>query len=246
MRRRTRSSSPFGRRKRCTTCSFRTVSRRLSTVHTSYRGTRRRSQPRLVDAAGAPIDGVQQTVDILANGRLGVFHEIDAAGNPLSLVPDRRVRSSPRCTPAWGGWLRSSVCFKEQPTNVNGKRQTAFATAVHVLDGALSGPNYGGLPPCPQKRAVREGYEGQLMGFQTSNDVATPDELSGPDGTLNSNITSSSKHYEHTLSASTRQGNAPGRAQSFSTSAGRLCRRTFQAEEPGSRGAPPCTSGGGP
>jgi hypothetical protein len=44
-----------------------------SSLPTSATSCRRRS-----------IDGVQ-TVDILANGRLGVFHEIDAAGNPCAL-----------------------------------------------------------------------------------------------------------------------------------------------------------------
>jgi hypothetical protein len=151
-----------------------------------------------IDAAGAPIDGVQQTVDILANGRLGVFHEIDAAGNPLSLAPDP---AGALFSPMHAGlkWMATAPCAQEQPTTrVNGKDEASLRLPF-TYSTVLSPAKYG-APPCPNKWPVREGYEGQIMGFQTSNDVATPDQLSSAlwNGTLNSNMVFL-EAYEHTL-----------------------------------------------
>ena len=154
-----------------------------------------------VDAIGAPIDGVQQTVDILANGRIGVFHELDGAGNPVSYAPDV---AGALFSPMHAGlkWMPTdgSQCVQHQPTTVNAEgKDEASLRLPSTYPTTLSPANYGG-PPCPNKWAVREGYEGQVMGFQTSNDVANPDQLSSAlwNGTLNSNMVYL-EAYEHTL-----------------------------------------------
>ena len=154
-----------------------------------------------VDAAGARIKGTQQTEDILANGRLGLFHGIDAAGNPLSLDSDP---SGVLFSPMHAGlkWMPTDgvACSQQQSTtpNTDGKDE-ANLRLPFTYSTVLSPANYGG-GTCPNKWAVREGYEGQVMGFQTSNDVATLDQLSSAlwNGTLNSNMVFL-EAYEHAL-----------------------------------------------
>jgi hypothetical protein len=68
--------------------------------------------------------------------------------------------------------MATAVCTDSHDAGQR-KVEAAF-DCVHVLDGALW-PNTGSA--LPNKWAVRE-TTSQIMGFQTSNDVATPDQLS--------------------------------------------------------------------
>jgi hypothetical protein len=159
-----------------------------------------------VDAYGTPIYFAQQTVDILANGRLGAFHAINPDGSPVSTEPDG---AGALFSPMHAGLQTIPV---DPATGLNNCPQAQSMTLVNGKDEAdlrepftysaiLSNANYGAATSgCPNKWAVREGYEGQILGFQTTNEVGTPDELSSAlwNGTLNSNMVFL-EAYEHAL-----------------------------------------------
>ena len=87
--------------------------------------------------------------------------------------------------------MTGNVCPQAHPTTlVNGKDEASlrepFTYSTALNDNHYGGPRSG----CPNQWAVREGYLGQVIGFQTSNSVTTTDDLSSTlwNGTLNSNM----------------------------------------------------------
>ena len=158
-----------------------------------------------VDANGA-IKFDQQTVDILANGRIGAFHEINANGSPVSVEPDGAgalfspMHAGLKGVPVDAAGLND--CPQRQSTTLVGDKYEANLREPFTYSTDLSDETSYGFPKsgCPNKWAVREGYEGQIIGFQTSNEVTTPDQLSSAlwNGTLNSNMVFL-EAYEHVL-----------------------------------------------
>lgn len=165
-----------------------------------------------VDAAGAPIGFAEQTTDALDGGRAGDFKRILAGGAPdpvggdqdahaLFAVMHAGLSPVPLTTPA----LAHGVALGAPVGDVPDCAQQALHPAVlvgGVYEAALYDPaggdpvgfnnanGYGQVGTgCPNKWAVREGYRGQVVGFQTTNDLGSSDALSAAlwNATLNSN-----------------------------------------------------------
>jgi hypothetical protein len=153
-----------------------------------------------VDLAGNPIDFDQQTKDALDGAQAGNFRKINPDGSPnlaAGLDPDGPALFTPMhnglgpIPDASGG----TPCQQALTTAiVSGKLQGVVAepgvmsTNLNQYSGSSSG--------CPNKWATREGYEGQIGGYQTTNDLGSPssghtagDDLSATlwNATLNSN-----------------------------------------------------------
>jgi len=157
----------------------------------------------------------QQTVDALDRGQAGNFRTPDGGapldgGDPdapalfspmhagLGLIPVDPITQLNLCPNP----LANSI--------VNGKLEAAVAApGVMPTNRAAYAINSGG---CPNRWAVSEGYQGQLIGFQTKNtgDVATADDLSASlwNGTLNSNMVFL-EAYEVVLWKARARGGAP-------------------------------------
>jgi hypothetical protein len=90
--------------------------------------------------------------------------------------------SSQRCT-----GMGTSGCPQEHTTALVDGRVVADLKQPGTYSLLLR--DYG-RGTCPHRWAVREGYRGQLGGFQNSNDVTDPDGLSSSpwNGTLDSNM----------------------------------------------------------
>jgi hypothetical protein len=140
-----------------------------------------------VDSMGNPINFAQQTKDALDSGQLGNFAQVDADGNPIIIGtdPDAGALFSPMHASL--GPIPASCNQALTTTLVNGKllgvvvEPGVMSTNLNDYSDAGSG--------CPNKWAAREGYEGQIIGYQTKNDINTSDALSSTlwNATLNSN-----------------------------------------------------------
>lgn len=148
-----------------------------------------------VDALGNSIAFDQQTVDALNGAQAGNFRKVNADGSPNlagGLDPDAPALFSPMhaslgpipVDPITG----LNTCRQALATAlVNGKTEGVVAapgvmsTNLNDYSGASSG--------CPNKWAAREGYEGQIIGYQTKNNLETSDDVSASlwNATLNSN-----------------------------------------------------------
>lgn len=148
-----------------------------------------------VDRGGTPINFAQQTKDALDSGQLHNFTHVNADGSPnlaLGSDPDASALFSPMHA-ALGPIppvdpLTGVACLQGLATNlVYGKLQGVVAEpgvmSTNLND--YSDPGSG----CPNKWATREGYEGQIIGYQTNNDIDTSDALSSLlwNATLHSN-----------------------------------------------------------
>jgi hypothetical protein len=149
-----------------------------------------------VDAAGAPIPFDQQTIDALDNGQRGDFRAVNADGSPN---PSGGGADAPALfalmhaglgtIPIDGAGLSS--CPQRLPLvgNLDGKIE-AILRQPGSYSSVLSNANYGSAGSgCPNKWAVREGFEGQINGFQTQNDFTSSDDLSSAlwNAAINSN-----------------------------------------------------------
>jgi hypothetical protein len=116
-----------------------------------------------------------QTEQVLKYARKGRFAQ---PGDPATLADDTATGKL---------FLAQHSGLQMHPRDQGGSDcpQTAF----HTLLTDASGKNYyslygGGVPPlggvgtgCPNKWAAEEGYRGQLIGFQTTNDIDEPNEV---------------------------------------------------------------------
>jgi hypothetical protein len=148
-----------------------------------------------VDATGAAIRFDQQTIDALNGGQLGNFRKVNPDGSPNLAAggdPDASALFAPMQA-ALGPIPVDAVtgldsCLQALPTAlVFGKLQGLVATPGTMSTNLNSYSN--ASSGCPNKWAAREGYEGQIIGYQTKNDLASSDELSAAlwNATLNSN-----------------------------------------------------------
>jgi hypothetical protein len=149
-----------------------------------------------VNDLGNPINFSQQTKDALDSGQLGEFAQIDTNGVPLGgQDPDAGALFSPMHA---GLGPKPAACNEPLPSTVimNGKLQ-GVVVEPGVMSTNLNDYSEGG---CPNKWATREGYEGQILGFQTQNDIDTTDAFSSLlwNATLNSNAVFI-EAYESTL-----------------------------------------------
>ena len=143
-----------------------------------------------VDATGRiPFD--QQTVDALNGGQAGNFRKVNADGSPDlagGLDPDAPALFSPMHAalgPIPGG---VNACVPTLPTSlVDGKTEAVVVDPADPI--ALTNFNDYSSGGCPNKWAAREGFEGQVLGYQTQNQLTGPDDLSSAlwNATLNSN-----------------------------------------------------------
>jgi len=143
-----------------------------------------------VDATGRiPFD--QQTVDALNGGQAGNFRKVNADGSPDlagGLDPDAPALFSPMHAalgPIPGG---VNACVPTLPTAlVDGKTEAVVVDPADPI--ALTNFSDYSSGGCPNKWAAREGFEGQVLGYQTQNQLTGPDDLSSAlwNATLNSN-----------------------------------------------------------
>ncbi len=143
-----------------------------------------------VDAMGRiPFD--QQTVDALNGGQAGNFRKVNADGSPDlagGLDPDAPALFSPMHAAL--GPIRGGVnaCVPTLTTAlVDGKTEAVVVDPADPI--ALTNFNDYSSGGCPNKWAAREGFEGQILGYQTQNQLTGPDDLSSAlwNATLNSN-----------------------------------------------------------
>jgi hypothetical protein len=158
-----------------------------------------------VDAQGRKKDipSYRQTVDALNGGQFGNFRKVNADGSPNlagGLDPDAHALFSPmhaglgpipvdthfEVTSDKAAPILLNACVPALATAlVNGKTEGVIVAPEDV--GPIDFANYRGS--CPNKWAAREGYEGQIIGYQTTNSLAGSDDLSATlwNATLNSN-----------------------------------------------------------
>jgi hypothetical protein len=170
-----------------------------------------------VDAAGDPIGFARQTQDALDSGRLGEFKRIFADGSPdpvggdedahalfavmhaaIGPVPLAPAADAKGVAVGGVGDVPDCAQQREHPAAmlVNGLYEAALRDPGLAAPGSFNDETSYGQPGdgCPNKWAVREGYRNQVIGFQTTNDLAV-DELDGHhdlsatlwNATLNSN-----------------------------------------------------------
>jgi hypothetical protein len=163
------------------------------------------------DANGRKIPFYQQTVDALNSGQDGNFAfllekgllpavpEVNADGSATlagGLDPDAHALFSPMhaglgpipvdtAIESRSGMLVNACDPSLATVLVNGKIEGVVVAPEEV--GHIDFDNYRG--GCPNKWAAREGYEGQIIGYQTTNGLTGSDDLSATlwNATLNSN-----------------------------------------------------------
>ncbi len=139
-----------------------------------------------VDGSGVTVDFDQQTQDALDSGQLGNFKRILADGSPDVAAGGDPDAAALFAVMHAGLTLKpEATCPQQQiQTLVNGTYE-ALLRAPNTYAGGYGSSTSG----CPNKWATREGYEGQISGFQTQNDLVGPDDLSSAlwNATINSN-----------------------------------------------------------
>lgn len=145
---------------------------------------------------GLPYAFDKQTVDALNAGQAGAFRQVDAQGMPL-LAPgagdlDAFALFSPMHA-SLGPISKDPVtglndCPAALPTTLVGGKLRGQVVEPGLMSTNLAdyGPAGSG---CPNKWAAREGYEGQIIGYQNKAGLASTDELSASlwNATLNTN-----------------------------------------------------------
>ena len=130
-------------------------------------------------------------MDALNGGQAGNFRKVNADGSPDlagGLDPDAPALFSPMHAalgPIPGG---VNACVPTLPTAlVDGKTEAVVVDPADPI--ALTNFNDYSSGGCPNKWAAREGFEGQILGYQTQNQLTGPDDLSSAlwNATLNSN-----------------------------------------------------------
>jgi hypothetical protein len=159
-----------------------------------------------VDAMGDRIPFDQQTVDALDGGQAGNFRKVNADGSPNlagGLDPDAPALFSPMHAAlgpipvvplvVWQNGqlvpIGLNACYPKLPTAlVDGKTEGVVVDPADPI-AATNFNDYSSRGGCPNKWAAREGFEGQIIGYQTQNDLTGPDDLSSAlwNATLNSN-----------------------------------------------------------